>query len=85
LQKIGKNYLYVYKFYNGHSLTQEEIEIKHVKMIGEVLSKIHNIDIKDDNNTIPEKTIDFKKYIDLAKSQNSVIYDYLYDKYVFYS
>lgn len=80
MQKIDDQYFYIFNYYEGKSLNQEEIEIKHVKKIGEVLSKIHNIDIKDRMNTIPEKEIDFKKYIDLAKEQNSIIYDYLYDK-----
>ena len=80
IYKIDEFYMYVYPFYSGQSLSQEEIGIKQVKMIGEVVSKIHNIDIREGMNTIPYKKIDFKKYIDLAKEKKSVIYDYLYDK-----
>lgn len=80
MYKIDDIYMYVYPFYSGQSLKHEEITAEHVKKISKIVSKIHNIDIKEGINTIPEKTIDFKNYIDLAKEKKSVIYDYLYDK-----
>ena len=43
------------------------------------MARIHNIDIQKVNAlTIHE--VDFKKYIELAKNKNSIIYNCLYDK-----
>ena len=41
------------------SLTEEEISKYHCEEIGKVLAKIHNIDLRNENNDFNEKNIDF--------------------------
>lgn len=77
MQKIEDQYLYVFDYYDGKSIKDNDITIDHVRKIGKVLSSIHNIEIKG-YNTIPTKEIDFKKLIDLSKE--SEIYKYMYEK-----
>lgn len=77
MQKIEDQYFYVFDYYDGKSIKDNDITIDHVRKIGKVLSSIHNIEIKGDN-TIPTKKIDFKELIDLSKE--SEIYEYIYDK-----
>lgn len=62
------------------SLTEEEISKYHCEEIGKVLAKIHNIDLRNENNDFNEKNIDFEYYINLAKNMNSPIYEMIYDK-----
>ena len=80
IQKIDNQYFYIYNWYDGKILQQDEVTKKNAKLIGKVMANIHNIDIKKHMNTIPEKSISFDYYINLAKEQKSEIYDYLYDK-----
>lgn len=79
MSKIDKFYIYVYNFYSGHSLSQKEIGISHVKKISEVMARIHNIDFQD-VNALKIHEVDFKKYIKLSKEKESVIYSYIFDK-----
>lgn len=79
MQKIEDQYFYVYSWYDGKTLKNSDITIENCNKIAEVLSKIHNIDIKDGFNTIPEKNIDFDYYIDLLKENNKELYKLLYD------
>ncbi len=80
INKIDDNYIYVFDFYGGKVLENKDITKYNVKKIGEVMAKIHNIDIKNGLCFLHEKDFDFNHYIDLAKEKKSVIYDYLYDK-----
>lgn len=80
MQEIDGQYFYIYEWFDGKSLKDGEITNYHCEKIGEVLAKIHNIDLKNENNDFHEKKIDFKYYIDLAKEKGSPIYDLICDK-----
>lgn len=80
MQKIDGQYFYIYDWYDGKVLKDNEIDEYHVKTIGSLLAKIHNINLINQEELIDEKDIDWKYYIDLAKEKNSVIYDLIYDK-----
>ncbi len=80
MQEIDGQYFYVYDWYDGKSLKDNEIKKFNCEEIGKVLAKIHNIDFKHENNVLKEKNIDFKYYINLAKEKNSPIYKFLFDK-----
>lgn len=80
MQEIDGQYFYVYKWFDGKSLKDEKITIEHCKKIGELLAKIHNIDLKKDEIKAKTRNIDFKYYIALAKEKDSVIYNMIYDK-----
>ena len=80
MQEIDGQYFYIYEWYDGKSLKDGEITKYHCEEIGKVLAKIHNIDLRKENNDFKEKNIDFEYYINLAKKMNSPIYEMLYDK-----
>lgn len=80
MQELDGQYFYVYEWFDGKSLKDDEITIEHCKKIGKLLAYIHNIDLKKDEVKVKTRNIDFKYYIDLAKEKGSVIYDMIYDK-----
>ena len=80
MQEIDGQYFYVYEWFDGKSLKDNEITKYHCEKIGKVLAKIHNIDLKYEEKSPKEKHIDFQYYINLAKEKESPIYNLLYDK-----
>jgi Ser/Thr protein kinase RdoA (MazF antagonist) len=80
MQEIDGQYFYVYEWFDGKSLKDNEITEFHCEEIGKVLAKIHNIDLKYENNEPKEKNIDFEYYINLAKEKKSPIYELIFDK-----
>lgn len=80
MQEIDGQYFYIYEWFDGKSLKDGEITKYHCEEIGSVLARIHNIDLKKENNDFKEKNIDFEYYINLAKKMNSPIYEMIYDK-----
>lgn len=77
MQKLEGNYFYLYDWYDGKSLKDNEITEEHCKLIGKVLANIHNITIKEDVWKESPKNIDWNYYVTIAKKQNSTIYDIL--------
>ena len=80
MQEIDGQYFYVYNWYDGKSLKDNEIKSINCEKIGKQLAEIHNITLKEDVWTEDTKNIDWKYYIDLAKEKESPIYDMLFDK-----
>lgn len=80
MQEIDGQYFYVYEWFDGKSLKDNEITIEHCKKMGKLLARIHNIDLRKDNTKGKIRNIDFKHYIDLAKEKDSVVYNMIYDK-----
>ncbi len=80
MQEIDGQYFYVYEWFDGKTLKDNEIKKYNCKEIGKVLAKIHNIDLKYENNESKEKHIDFEYYINLAKEKDSPIYKLIFDK-----
>ena len=80
MQEIDGQYFYVYEWYDGKALNDEQITKYHCEEIGKVLAKIHNIDLVNTEYKAEEKNIDFKHYIELAKEKQSSIYELIYDK-----
>lgn len=80
LQKIDGQYFYVYEWYDGKVLTDNEITKYHCKEMGKAVAKIHNIDLVNHEFVDKEKNIDFKYYVDLAKEKKSPVYEMLFDK-----
>ena len=80
MQKIDDRYFYVYEWFDGKALKDEEITKYHCKKIVKALAGIHKIDLKHEGVEIKKKDIDFEYYINLAKDENSLIYEMLYDK-----
>ena len=80
MQLQDGQYFYVYNWYDGKSLKDNEIKKINCEKIGKQLAEIHNITLKEENWKEDTKNIDWKYYIDLAKEKESSIYDMLYDK-----
>ncbi len=80
MQEIDNQYFYVYEWFDGKTLNNNEITNYHCEEIGKVLAKIHNIDLKYENIEQKEKNINFEYYINLAKEKRSPIYEMIYDK-----
>ena len=80
MQLQDGQYFYVYNWYDGKSLKDEEIKKEHCEKIGKVLAKIHNITLKEEKIEKKSYLIDWQYYLDLAKEKNSIIYDMLFDK-----
>lgn len=80
MQLQSGQYFYVYDWYDGKSLKDNEIKDINCKKIGEQLARIHNITLKKDAWLEDIKKTDWKYYIDLAKEKESPIYDLLFDK-----
>jgi len=80
MQKLDEQYFYIFNWYDGKSIKGEYIKEDHCKKIGEILSEIHNIDLKNEKYERNEINIDWAKYIELAKEKESPIYNILYDK-----
>lgn len=71
MQKLNGQHYYIFDWYDGKSLKYGEIEILHCRKIGEVLAKIHNIDLKNEPFEQDEMHIDWQKYIELSKNADS--------------
>ncbi len=80
MQEIDGQYFYVYEWFNGKSLKNEEITKYHCEEMGKLLAKIHNIDLKNEDQIAKEINIDFEYYLNLAKEKKSPIYELIYDK-----
>lgn len=80
MQLQDGQYFYVYDWYDGKSLKDNEIKKYNCQKIGKQLAEIHNITLKKDTWIENIKTIDWQYYIDLAKEQESPIYSLLFDK-----
>lgn len=79
MQELNGQYYYVFDWYDGKSLKDNEIKELHCKKIGEVLAKIHNIDLKNEPFERTSIHIDWQKYVQLAKDMNSPIYAIIKD------
>ena len=80
IQLLDGQYFYIYNWYDGKSLKDNEINNMHCEKMGKVLANIHNITLKDDVWVEDIKNIDWNYYINLAKEKESPIYDMLFDK-----
>ena len=74
-QKIDDIYFYVYDYYQGKSLKQEQIDKVHCQKISSLLAKIHQIEIKKQRYLKEPVNIDWNYY--LRKIEHQEIYDLL--------
>lgn len=80
IQLQDGQYFYIFNWYNGKSLKDNEINTIHCEKISTQLAEIHNLTLKKDTWIENKKNIDWQYYIDLAKEKDSPIYEILYDK-----
>lgn len=75
MQELNGQYYYIFNWYDGTSLKDNEIKFMHCKKIGEVLARIHNIDLQNEFFERNEININWQKYAELANEMNSPVYD----------
>lgn len=79
MQNIDGQFFYLYQWYDGHALKQEEIGEIHCAKIGSLLALIHNLDRKE-TSCIPKKLhIDWDDYIVCLSQKNKELYNLLND------
>lgn len=80
MQLINDQYFYVYEWFDGKSLKDNEITKLNCRKIGKALAQIHNIDLKEEKYIGEKKYIDWNYYVEKAKTENIDIYHMIYDK-----
>lgn len=80
MQLIDEQYFYVYEWYDGKSLKDDNITKYHCNEMGKLLAKIHNIDLKEEKYAREEKHIDWSYYVEKSRNENPEIYNIIYDK-----
>ena len=78
MQEIDGQFFYIYEWYEGKSLNNNEIKKYHCIEIAKVLADIHNIDLVKKEYKEHKKNIDFQYYINIAKKENLPIYNLMY-------
>ena len=82
LQEIQGNYFFIFDWFEGKAIDENEITIEHVQKVATLLAKLHNIDfgkIKDECNLGNEiSEVDWDFYI--SKLENEGIKDLLINK-----
>lgn len=77
MQLIDGNYFYLFDWFDGTPIKENEVQKFHCEKIGEVLSKIHNINIKCEKTTPPEIHIDWEFYLRKLKAVNTELFELL--------
>ncbi len=81
MQKVDNQYYYVYDFYDGKAIKGKEIHRHHCFKIGELLSTIHQIDMKKETQEYIEMNIDWNFYLKQLKNVNQELYTSLKENY----
>ena len=75
MQRIEGQYFYLYKWYDGKALRDEEIEEIHCQRMGNLLAQIHEVDRHEDASfKRGEMHIDWDFYIEQFYSKNKEIH-----------
>lgn len=82
MQEIDGEYFYLFDYFSGKSLKNNEITEYHCREIGKVLAKIHNIDKKFEDKTFFEMSIEWKFYITEMKKVDVRLYAILKDAFL---
>lgn len=78
MQNIEGQFFYLYEWYDGKALRDEEIEEIHCHRIGKLLAQIHGLDRHEDaSSKRGEMHIDWDFYIEQFSSKNKELYHLL--------
>lgn len=81
MKQIDNKYYMIFNWINGKILEENEINMHHCGIMGEVLAKIHNIDFKefeDENKKVYEvENFEWNSYINIAEEQNKKYVNFL--------
>lgn len=74
LQKINDRYFLIYNFVNGKTIESKNVLLEPCRVIGSLLSKMHNVHYKElEKVIIPYMHIRWRKYLRLAEHKGSEI------------
>ena len=81
MKQINNKYYMIFNWIDGKILEENEINMHHCEIMGEVLAKIHNIDFKefeDENKKVYEvENFEWNSYINIAEEQNKKYVNFL--------
>lgn len=77
MQEIDGEYFYLFDYFKGRALKDEEITEYHCAEIGKVLAKIHGIDKKVERKDPTEMSIDWAFYLAEMKKVDIRLYEIL--------
>lgn len=81
MQEIDGRYFYLFDYYSGKALRDEEITEYHCTEMGKALAKIHNADKKMGNEDFHPISIDWDWYLSEMKKTNRQLYEMLEASY----
>lgn len=85
MQEIDGQYFYLFDWYEGKRLKNDEITVAHCREIGKYLAAIHSIDRQEAECERDEIHIDWDFYIDKMKSQDKELHSLLlHNRQLFY-
>lgn len=84
VQKIGEDYVILFNYLSGYSLSVHDISNEHVIKIARMLGKIHSIDYKENYRKVIRHSINWSKFLnteDFDKTKYRELYLNNYYKY----
>ncbi len=77
LNRLNDQYFYLFKWFEGKSLKDGEINIEHCLKMSDALFKIHGLEKRDSEEDFEKSNIDWGFYLELSKQRNNRIYEKL--------
>lgn len=77
MQNISGQFYYLYEWFDGKALKDEEINEFHCQKIGKLLAQIHKIDRKESKDNMGEINVDWDYYIKMLESKNKELFNML--------
>lgn len=77
MQNISGQFFYLYEWFDGKALKDEEINEFHCQKIGKLLAQIHKIDRKESKDNMGEINVDWDYYIKMLESKNKELFNML--------
>jgi len=77
MQEIDGRYFYVFDYFPGRPLQQNEIRESHCAEMGKALAKIHGIDRKYAPQIVSDMVIDWDRYLTQLRAVDARLYDLL--------
>ena len=77
MQNISGQFYYLYEWFDGKALKDEEINEFHCQKIGKLLAQIHKIDRKELKDNMGEINVDWDYYIKMLESKNKELFNML--------
>ena len=74
MQNISGQFFYLYEWFDGKAMKNEEINEFHCQKIGKLLAQIHEVDRKETEYNSNEMNVDWDYYIKMLESKNKELF-----------